>query len=238
MYRLWRYRLCRSALHNKNFCSPLLFTATKTKYASEKEIVEESRCAQVSDYLTLIFCCQTTIGIEVLYFFSLPYRMTSSSPFNCETPNLILKDVNLQEKDFFQKLEHSLFSEIGLNSWFKKIWQFKQHVVHFHSYTMSGRLELHVLIDILQNSFDQTTLQTRVLQWDEKLPIPDPPPLRSLVEHLVRRRLPSCATSVQNGLNNLFVHSACRVLGLCDAHKRYERARTSEKKKERKHNTA
>ena len=65
MYRLWRHRLCRSALHNKNFCSPLLFTATKTKYASEKEIVEESRCAQVSDYLTLIFCCQTTIGIEV-----------------------------------------------------------------------------------------------------------------------------------------------------------------------------
>ena len=140
MYRLWRHRLCRSALHNKNFCSPLLFTATKTKYASGKEIVEESRCAQVSDYLTLIFCCQTTIGIEVLYFFSLPYRMTSSSPFNCETPNLILKDVNLQEKDFFQKLEHSLFSEIGLNSWFKKIWQFKQHVVHFHSYTMSGSL--------------------------------------------------------------------------------------------------
>ena len=73
-------------------------------------------------------------------FFSLRYRMTSSSPFNCETPNLILKDVNLQEKDFFQKLEHSLFSEIGLNSWFKKIWQFKQHVVHFHSYTMSGSL--------------------------------------------------------------------------------------------------
>ena len=160
-------------------------------------------------------------------FFSLPYRMTSSSPFNCETPNLILKVVNRQEKDFFQKLEHSLFSEIGLNSWFKKIWQFKQHVVHFHSYTMSGRLELDVLIDILQNSFDQTTLQTRVLQWDEKLPIPDPPPLRSLVEHLVRRRLPSCATSVENGLNNLFVHSACRVLGLRDAHKRYERARTS-----------
>ncbi|CAH3023881.1 unnamed protein product [Porites evermanni] len=85
---------------------------------------------------------------------------------------------------------------------------------------MSGRLELDILIDILQNSFDQTTLQTRVLQWDEKLPIPDPPPLRSLVEHLVRRRLPSCATSVQNGLNNLFVHSACRVLGLRDAHKR------------------
>ena len=46
--------------------------------------------------------------------------MTSSSPFNCETPNLVLKDVNRQEKDFFQKLEHSLFSEIGLNSWFKK----------------------------------------------------------------------------------------------------------------------
>ena len=160
-------------------------------------------------------------------FFSLPHRMTSSSPFNCETPNLILKVMNRQEKDFFQKLEHSLFSEIGLNSWFKKIWQFKQHVVHFHSYTMSGRLELDVLIDILQNSFDQTTLQTRVLQWDEKLPIPDPPPLRSLVEHLVRRRLPSCATSVENGLNNLFVHSACRVLGLRDAHKRYERARTS-----------
>ena len=57
-------------------------------------------------------------------FFSLPYRMTSSSPFNCETPNLILKDVNRQEKDFFQKLEHSLFSEIGLNSCFKKIRQF------------------------------------------------------------------------------------------------------------------
>ena len=153
--------------------------------------------------------------------------MTSSSPFNCETPNLVLKDVNRQEKDFVQKLDHSLFSEIGLNSWFKKISQFKQHVVHFHSYTMSGRLELDVLIDILQNSFDQTTLQTRVLQWDEKLPIPDPPPLRSLVEHLVRRRLPSCATSAENGLNNLFVHSACRVLGLRDAHKRYERARTS-----------
>ena len=100
---------------------------------------------------------------------------------------------------------------------------------------MSGRRELDVdvLIDILQNSFDQTTLQTRVLQWDEKLPIPDPPPLRSLVEHLVRRRLPSCATSVQNGLNNLFVHSACRVLGLPDAHKRYERTRTTEKKKQK-----
>ena len=227
MYRLWRHRLCRSALHNKNFCSPFLFTATKTKYASEKEIVEESRCAQVSDYLTLIFLLSNNNRDWSVIFLSLPYRMTSSSPFNCETPNFVLKDVNGQEKDFFQKLEHSLFSEIGLNSWFKKIWQFKQHVVHFHSYTMSGRLELDVLIDILQNSFDQTTLQTRVLQWDEKLPIPDPPPLRSLVEHLVRRRLPSCATSVQNGLNNLFVHSACRVLGLRDAHKRYERARTS-----------
>ena len=227
MYRLWRHRLCRSALHNKNFCSPLLFTATKTKYAAEKEIVEESRCAQVSDYLTLIFLLSNNNRDWGVIFLSLPYRMTSSSPFNCETPNLILKVMNRQEKDFFQKLEHSLFSEIGLNSWFKKIWQFKQHVVHFHSYTMSGRLELDVLIDILQNSFDQTTLQTRVLQWDEKLPIPDPPPLRSLVEHLVRRRLPSCATSVQNGLNNLFVHSACRVLGLRDAHKRYERARTS-----------
>ena len=70
MYRLWRHRLCSSVLHNKNFCSPLLFTATKTKYASEKKIVEESRCAQVSDYLTLIFCCQTTIEIEVQYFLS------------------------------------------------------------------------------------------------------------------------------------------------------------------------
>ena len=226
MYRLWPHRLCRSALHNKNFCSPLLFTATKTKYASKKKIVEESRCAQVSDYLTLIFLLSNNNRDWSVIFLSLPYRMTSSSPY-CETPNFVLKDVNGQEKDFLQKLEHSLFSEIGLNSWFKKIWQFKQHVVHFHSYTMSGRLELDVLIDILQNSFDQTTLQTRVLQWDEKLPIPDPPPLRSLVEHLVRRRLPSCATSAENGLNNLFVHSACRVLGLRDAHKRYERARTS-----------
>ena len=139
--------------------------------------------------------------------------------------------MNRQEKDFYQKLEHSLFSEIGLNSCFKKILQVLNCSLPFlyHVTVMSGRPELDVLIDILQNSFDQTTLQSRVLQWDEKLPIPDPPPLRSLVEHLVRRRLPSCATSVQNGLNNVFVHSACRVLGLRDAHKRYERARTSEK---------
>ena len=127
MYRLWRHRLCRSALHNKNFCSPLLFTATKTKYASEKEIVEESRCAQVSDYLTLIFLLSNNNRDWSVIFLSLPYRMTSSSPFNCETPNLILKVMNRQENDFFQKLEHSLFSEIagiGLNSCFKKIWQF------------------------------------------------------------------------------------------------------------------
>ena len=28
--------------------------------------------------------------------------------------------MNRQEKDILQKLEHSSFSEIGLNSWFKK----------------------------------------------------------------------------------------------------------------------
>ncbi|KAL9967377.1 hypothetical protein ACROYT_G025586 [Oculina patagonica] len=63
-------------------------------------------------------------------------------------------------------------------------------------------------------------MQKRVLKWDEKLPIPDPPPLKSLLDFLVRRRTLSCSSGLQLGLNKLLVRSAIRVLGLQRAHER------------------
>ena len=71
-----------------------------------------------------------------------------------------------------------------------------------------------------QDSLSKTDLQTKVLQWDEKLPIPDPPPLSRLVEHLLRRRLTSNAKGFKVALNKFLVRASSRALGFQGAHER------------------
>lgn len=69
-------------------------------------------------------------------------------------------------------------------------------------------------------SLSKTDLQTKVLQWDEKLPIPDPPPLSRLVEHLLRRRLSSNAKGFKVALHKFLVRASSRALGFQGAHER------------------
>lgn len=71
-----------------------------------------------------------------------------------------------------------------------------------------------------KDSLGKLDLQTKVLQWDEKLPIPDPPPLRRLVEHLMRRRLTLASKGFKVTLNKFLVRAGCGVLGLQEAHER------------------
>ena len=66
----------------------------------------------------------------------------------------------------------------------------------------------------------KSDLQKRLLKWDEKLPIPDPPPLKGLLDFLVRRRTLSCSTGFTLGVNKLVVWAVSRVLGLQRAHER------------------
>ncbi|XP_020612759.1 uncharacterized protein LOC110051124 isoform X1 [Orbicella faveolata] len=77
-----------------------------------------------------------------------------------------------------------------------------------------------------KDALGKQDLQKRVLRWDEKLPIPDPPPLKSLLDFLVRRRTLSCSSGWTRTFNKLLVRSTCRILGLQRAHKRMREQHT------------